>query len=406
MQWAPRAALFGRKRFHLISREHRMRVLYSGLLLVLAFSSDVRYRYRLELTCEVHIMNATPSAGCRLSQSGGHVAPAGPVEAPRSHELSAAPKWFSCSIPRTQLKQLMRRRDGPALGNFGLWILLLFASGYLAFRAYGTWWAVPAFFLYGTIYSSSDARWHECQHGTAFKTRWLNELFYEISSFMTIREASLWRWSHSRHHTHTVIVDYDPEIQVTRPADLVKIAADFVYLYSGTIEIKRIILHAFGSFSALESDYIPQVARKRTIVSSRIYLLLVAAVVALAIATRSFLPILFVWTPRFYGGWLHQLCGLTQHAGLAENEYDHRKSTRTVYMNPLYRFLYMNMNYHIEHHMYPTVPFFALPGLHEALRHQMPRPYRGIVDVYREIIPALWRQSRDGNYFVVRRLPA
>jgi fatty acid desaturase len=327
-----------------------------------------------------------------------------PVDPPAA--VRTAPAWFTCDISRSELKELMRRSDSPALRSFALWIALLLGSGYAAFRSYGTWWAVPAFLLYGTIYSSSDARWHECQHGTAFKTRWLNEFFYEISSFLTIREASLWRWSHSRHHTHTIIVDYDPEIQVTRPADLIKIAADFVYLYSGTIEIKRILLHAFGSFTKFEKDYIPEVARKRTIMSSRIYLLLMAAVVALAIATHSFLPVLFVWTPRFYGGWLHQLCGLTQHAGLAENEYDHRKSTRTVYMNPVYRFLYMNMNYHIEHHMYPTVPFFALPRLHGLIRHQMPRPYQGIADVYREIIPALWRQSKDGNYYVVHALPS
>lgn len=55
----------------------------------------------------------------------------------------------------------------------------------------------------------------------------INELFYHISSFMTMREANLWRWSHARHHTDTIIVMRDPEIQVKRPADLLKIAGDF-----------------------------------------------------------------------------------------------------------------------------------------------------------------------------------
>ena len=51
-----------------------------------------------------------------------------------------------------------------------------------------------------------------------------------------------------------------------------------------------------------------------------------------------------------YGAWLHELCALTQHAGLAENVLDHRLSTRTVILGPVLRFLYWNMNYHIEHH--------------------------------------------------------
>jgi fatty acid desaturase len=124
-----------------------------------------------------------------------------------------------------------------------------------------------------------------------------------------------------------------------------------------------------------------------------------------AFATGSFLPMMYVALPRFYGGWLHQLCGLTQHAGLAEDVFDHRLNTRTVYMNPIFRFLYFNMNYHIEHHIFPMVPYHALPKLHKAVKDQLPRTYTGIVDVYKEIIPALLRQSREPGYFVERQLP-
>ena len=33
-------------------------------------------------------------------------------------------------------------------------------------------------------------------------------------------------------------------------------------------------------------------------------------------------------------------------------------------MNPINRFLYLNMNYHVEHHMFPLVPYHNLPKLH------------------------------------------
>ena len=65
--------------------------------------------------------------------------------------------------------------------------------------------------------------------------------------------------------------------------------------------------------------------------------------------------------------------GYTQHAGLAENVLDHRLNCRTVYMNPLHRYLYWNMNYHVEHHMFPLVPYHALPRLHELVKADMPR---------------------------------
>jgi fatty acid desaturase len=63
------------------------------------------------------------------------------------------------------------------------------------------------------------------------------------------------------------------------------------------------------------------------------------------------------------------------------------------------------MNYHIEHHMFPMVPFHALPKLHERIKHDLPRPYDGLIDVYKEIVPTLIRQSHDADYFLVRELP-
>ena len=97
--------------------------------------------------------------------------------------------------------------------------------------------------------------------------------------------------------------------------------------------------------------------------------------------------------------------GLTQHAGLAENVLDHRLNCRTVYMNPVHRYLYWNMNYHVEHHMFPMVPYHALGTLHQELKADMPTPYRGLWEAYREIIPTVIRQLKDPTYFARRVLP-
>jgi fatty acid desaturase len=60
----------------------------------------------------------------------------------------AAAEWYSCSIPRSQLKALMKRKDGPAIRDTLIWFASLAASGGVAFEAWGTWWALPAFFVY------------------------------------------------------------------------------------------------------------------------------------------------------------------------------------------------------------------------------------------------------------------
>ena len=315
-------------------------------------------------------------------------------------------KWWKPDLSRQQMREIMQRRDGPALWHFGVWFVLLAASAYLSVVSWGTWWAIPAFLVYGTIYSSSDASWHECGHGTPFRTHWLNEVMYHISSFMTLREGYMWRWSHSRHHTHTYIVGRDPEIQVQRPADLLKIAMDFFYLRSGPPEVWRVVRNAFGRPNAAVLDFMPERELPKMYWSSRIYVVIIGAFAIWSIAIGSFLPMMFVLLPRFYGGWLHQLLGLTQHAGLGEDTYDHRENTRTVFVNPVFAFLYMNMQYHIEHHSMPMTPYHALPKLHEAVKDQMPPAYKSLWEVYKEMIPALFRQATgDSSYQIMRPIP-
>ena len=75
-------------------------------------------------------------------------------------------------------------------------------------------------------------------------------------------------------------------------------------------------------------------------------------------------------------------------------------------MNPFFRFVYWNMNYHVEHHMFPMVPYHALPKLHEAIKADCPEAYSSTIAAYREILPALLRQLRDPHYFVKRELPS
>jgi fatty acid desaturase len=116
---------------------------------------------------------------------------------------------------------------------------------------------------------------------------------------------------------------------------------------------------------------------------------------------------MFIGLPTFYGAWMDLvLFAYMQHAGLAEDVTDHRLNTRTVYLNPIFRFVYWNMNYHVEHHMFPMVPYHALPKLHQVIKEDCPPPYPGLISAWREIIPTLWRQRRDPTFFVMRPLPA
>jgi len=326
----------------------------------------------------------------------------------RTDEMGlGAADWYKSPVPRKKLKELMRRRDGPAIRDTVIWIAGLIVSGSAGYFTWGTWWAVPCFLVYGVLYGgATDSRWHECGHRTAFKTTWMNDLLYEIACFMVLREPTVWRWSHTRHHTDTIIVGRDPEIAVPRPPDIMGILLNVFALKSSYVALRSVIVHATGRLGEAEATFIPAAERPKVYRTARIWLAIFAVVIGASILSGSILPLMYVGLPTLYGGWFVILVGLTQHAGLAEDVLDHRLNTRTVYMNPVFRFLYWNMNYHVEHHMFPTVPYHALPKLHEALRSDMPPPYPSILAAYREIVPTLARQVKDPTYQAVRPLPA
>jgi fatty acid desaturase len=331
----------------------------------------------------------------------------GPSSQRAAEQGLVAAEWYHADVPRKRMKQLMRRTDGPALRDTALWLALLVAFGFGGGWFWGSWPCVPFFIVYGVLYgSASDSRWHETGHGTAFRTSWLNDALYQVASFMNMKEATFWRWSHARHHTDTIIVGRDREIAAMRPPDLLKLVVNVVGLRDAYDTAVSVAGHAVGRVTEEEATFIPEPERHKVYREARAWLVVYAAAIAAAIILHSLLPLMYVGLPTLYGRWLATLFGVSQHAGLAENVLDHRLNARTIRMNPVFRFLYWNMNYHVEHHMFPMVPYHALPALHGEVASDLPTPYPSLLAAYREIVPTLWRQLRDPEYYVRRDLPA
>lgn len=331
---------------------------------------------------------------------------AGPENQLAQEKGLAGAEWYTCPVPRQRLKELMKRKDGPAIRDTLIWLSLLIASGIVAYYSWGTWWAIPAFLVYGLLYSTAaDSRHHECSHGTPFKTQWLNELIYQISSFMILKPATSSRWSHYWHHTDTVIVGRDPEINARPPLWRI-LLTNYIRLQGGLIDLKKIVTNCFGILNEAEKVYIPASEARKAFWECRVYAVILLSTIAWSISIGSILPLLFIGLPTFYGTFGVYFMALPQHLGLSEDVLDHRLNTRTIYMNPIFRFLYWNMNYHIEHHMFPMVPYHALPALHEEMKADCPPAWPNLGAAIKDVIKALRKLRKDASYRLIPPLPA
>lgn len=120
---------------------------------------------------------------------------------------------------------------------------------------------------------------------------------------------------------------------------------------------------------------------------------------------NSVVPLQLFVTPRLYGTWQMSMTGALQHLGMANNVTDHRLNTRTVMMGPINRFLYLNMNYHVEHHMFTMIPYYKFPAIRELIKQDLPEAELGIFAAYKRLLPLLWEQLADNKAVIVNDLP-
>jgi len=320
--------------------------------------------------------------------------------------------WYKPEIDRKKLKELSKRRDWPALLHFIIYFGTLITSGYLAYITRGNWISILFFFIYGTIYSFSVSNWHETVHRTAFKSRWLNGLFYHITSFMADFEGFRWRWSHTFHHSYTLQTkdDYDHEIQITRPTDLIAFYLNFIpfadLLFPHKLIKYEVIKHSLGIFSPVVKITAPENEKKKMLWNSRLYVLIWSIVIIFSIYNQTILPILYIILPTYYGKPLWFLVNVTQHLGAALDAKDHRENTYSLKINPIFSFYYWHMEYHLEHHMFPMVPSYNLKKLQNIIKDKIPKPFPSLFIFYKEILPAVIKQANNPDYYYKTKIPS
>ncbi len=301
-----------------------------------------------------------------------------------------------------RLKKLARRSDGPGLRHLALWAVMLTASGALVHLSLGSLAVIPTMIVYGTLLTvPAYAISHECSHGTAFRTRWLNETVLWLTSLIYFEGPLMRRYAHARHHSYTWMRGKDAQMPFNTPLTvkgwLLEISGIGQYLY----DAQHMVRNALGRFDHEVVDFTPPSELPKLKREARAMLAIYGTGATATALTGALWPLVYLVAPRLIGGIAMQLFTIIQHAEMEENTPDLRRSTRSFETNLLGRFLYANMNHHIEHHLYPSVPFHALPALSTEIREQLPTPARGLFATNVEVLRAVLRRASAGR----RELP-
>jgi fatty acid desaturase len=265
-------------------------------------------------------------------------------------------KTFLSGFDAPMRAALTARRDGPALRHLAAHAGLIVVCATAISLRVPLWWVLLP--IQGVLISFLFTLAHECTHKTPFANERLNDAVGHICGVLLVLPFRTFRYFHLAHHKWTNIQGRDPELDgapIDTPLRWSWHITGLPYWRSQFTQIANLVT---GHFTA---PWLPDTARAAAIRDARLFALLYAFAALSLLAT----PLLFwVWIlPAMLGQPALRLYLLAEHgdcpkiANMFEN-------TRTTYTNRMVRFLAWNMPYHIEHHVWPQVPFHQLPALH------------------------------------------
>ena len=323
--------------------------------------------------------------------------------------------WYRSPIPKERLQELTTRSDARGFLHTFAQLALLSATGFTAWYSLSHWpWyaTVAAIYFHGTVFNFVGliGPAHELGHRTVFKTPFWNEFFLKLYAFLSWTNYPIFRRSHVKHHALTVYAELDLEVVLPQKLRWFDVLTSLTVnpqaawaMFHNAVRMSRGTIK--GEWEA--RLYPPEDKKGRREFRNWARVILVGHILlaALFIWSGQWILLLLITFGQCYAGWLGLLVGFPQHAGLISSVPDFRLSGRTFMLNPFARFLYWNMNYHVEHHMYAAVPFYNLPKLRTEIEADLPPAHPGLWSTWKELITILKRQKENPEYVFVPELP-
>jgi len=298
-------------------------------------------------------------------------------------------------LPETVYRDCHQRAAWPQILR-GITFVLLYLLGALGAiwstkEAVSPWlWlaALPCYLLAAASLHGISLFTHEAVHGTLARNRWLNGILGALCAIPVLQNFSAYRVLHLRHHAH-LGDERDPDhyAAYTRWTWLIFIMNWLRLLVGYPIYITMIPILGFKHGDNPER----------------------AGILAELIATALLVWFCLVCLPSAWllHGWLVPMLfintmvnirGMSQHT-LLEHSSDEVLGTRTILTSPLVRFFMCNENYHLEHHLYPGVPWYHLPRVHSALHDTLQEKGAHFIPSYTSFVA-------DFVYHSIKRSPA
>ncbi len=251
---------------------------------------------------------------------------------------------------------VLDKRWNAVLGlHYGLWI----ASATLSIAFDNAVISIIGYLVGGLSLSTLSVLSHESSHNLMTRNPRIDRWLGFLCGIPILFSGLGYRIMHPLHHKY-LRTEKDPDDieNITREPFLLRWVYVLVFFFSVYLYLIMVPANALKH------------AKPRERVSLIGEFLFMVGVVTLGWV---FLPLQWMvegWLiPLIVAGQVANVRGIAEH-GMTTGG-NELTDTRTVATHPLLSFLMCNINYHIEHHLYPGVPWYNLPKVHRILEGEL-----------------------------------
>jgi fatty acid desaturase len=218
--------------------------------------------------------------------------------------------------------------------------------------------------LIGAFIQAIAILMHEALHGNLFRSTRLNSWALFLCGVPGFFSGTAYKVAHLNHHRHTRTEQDQDEF--SNLSNLCKTPAQYralfyVCFFAGTFIYLSVVL----PWKAMQIGTYSQ--RRQIVLEYVAMFVLYAGVIIGGISAGHANWLLWYWIlPMQVAMFLSNIRGLSEH--LCTSTDSVLSMTRTTRSNALVSFLMCNLNYHLEHHLFPGVPWYNLQKVHKELQ--------------------------------------
>jgi fatty acid desaturase len=270
------------------------------------------------------------------------------------------------SAPR---RLYLSREDLQRLRTFRILPNLIKIPFFFGMMAWLTWvaWTTGSGLLKWSTYLALGYLWmgmvtfmHDATHNTLFEKPWKNWVFGVVSMIPLMASFISFREDHLEHHRYNRSPK-DPDAFTMGRRGVLEFVAFYGYIVAGALLsfIHFNFIYPIQRFNARKwSIHLFETALK---------IACYGALLAWAQKHGVLGKTLEVWlVPVFIFSLFNSVRFIAEHYETPWNQ-GQLVGSRTIISNPLHGFFWNNINWHIGHHIYPTVPWYNLVELHKLM---------------------------------------